>query len=53
MAQGGFRGGMGSDRPMFTATCSACGGKAEVPFEPKADRPVYCRDCYTKTRGNR
>ncbi len=33
-------------RKMFKATCSECGNETEVPFEPKADRPVYCRDCY-------
>jgi CxxC-x17-CxxC domain-containing protein len=32
---------------MFTATCSQCGGVAEVPFQPRGDKPVYCRDCFT------
>jgi len=27
-------------------TCSACGQEADVPFEPRPDRPVYCRSCY-------
>jgi len=27
-------------------TCADCSaGINELPFEPKADRPVYCRDC--------
>lgn len=42
-----------SDRPrreMFTATCSGCGGVAEVPFNPSGDRPVYCRDCFARRR---
>lgn len=42
-----------SDRPrreMFTATCSDCGGVAELPFNPSGDRPVYCRDCFAKKR---
>ncbi|MBI3268263.1 MAG: zinc-ribbon domain containing protein [Planctomycetes bacterium] len=51
---GGMGGGMGrSDRPMFTATCASCGGKADVPFEPKQNRPVYCRDCYSKVKSSR
>jgi len=26
--------------------CAECGVDIkELPFEPKADRPVYCRDC--------
>jgi CxxC-x17-CxxC domain-containing protein len=42
-----------NDRPkreMFTATCSDCGGVAELPFNPSGDRPVYCRDCFAKKR---
>jgi CxxC-x17-CxxC domain-containing protein len=33
-------------REMFRATCSQCGNVAEVPFQPRTDRPVYCRDCF-------
>jgi len=42
---GGY-GGARSERQMFTATCSQCGGVATVPFEPRSDKPVYCRDCF-------
>jgi len=35
---------------MFSTTCSACGGPAEVPFQPRGDKPVYCRDCFQKQR---
>jgi CxxC-x17-CxxC domain-containing protein len=41
------------DRPArqtFKATCSDCGGVAELPFNPSGDRPVYCRDCFGKRR---
>jgi CxxC-x17-CxxC domain-containing protein len=41
---GGDRGGR--SREMFRATCSQCGGVAEVPFEPRSGKPVYCRDCF-------
>lgn len=34
-------------RAMYPAVCASCGKETEVPFEPKQDRPVYCRDCYT------
>ncbi|MCL2546561.1 MAG: zinc-ribbon domain containing protein [Oscillospiraceae bacterium] len=37
-------------REFFSATCAACGGEAKVPFEPKTDRPVYCSDCFSRTR---
>jgi len=33
-------------REMFRATCSQCGNVAEVPFQPRGDKPVYCRDCF-------
>ncbi|HEX8806272.1 MAG TPA: zinc-ribbon domain containing protein [Candidatus Aquilonibacter sp.] len=50
-AAGGGRGGAGrsgggAPREMFRATCSQCGGVAEVPFQPRGDKPVYCRDCF-------
>lgn len=43
---GGGGGGRSSQREMFTATCSQCGGVAQVPFQPRSDKPVYCRDCF-------
>ncbi|MBC5829707.1 MAG: zinc-ribbon domain containing protein [Candidatus Eremiobacteraeota bacterium] len=42
----GGGGGGGRQREMFQATCSQCGGVAEVPFQPRGDKPVYCRDCF-------
>jgi CxxC-x17-CxxC domain-containing protein len=42
----GRSGGGGAPREMFRATCSQCGGVAEVPFQPRGDKPVYCRDCF-------
>jgi CxxC-x17-CxxC domain-containing protein len=35
-------------RQMFPVVCGDCGKDTEVPFEPRGDRPVYCRDCFTK-----
>jgi len=49
---GNFRGG-GNDRgprQMFTVTCAECGKETTVPFQPKGDRPVYCRECFDKRR---
>ena len=52
---GGYgSGGGGYDRQsreMFSATCSACGHEARVPFQPRGDRPVYCTDCFSSQRG--
>ena len=37
-------------RQMFTVVCAECGQETQVPFQPKDDRPVYCRDCFSKHR---
>lgn len=49
---GGSRTG-GRAREMFQATCSQCGNVAEVPFEPRTGRPVYCRDCFASQQSYR
>jgi CxxC-x17-CxxC domain-containing protein len=41
-------GGYGYQRQMFPAICAECGKETEVPFQPREDRPVYCRECYNK-----
>ena len=40
------------DRPreMHTATCGDCGNECQIPFKPKEDRPVYCRECFANHR---
>jgi|SRR5712692_7364228 len=43
---GGGRGGAREARQMYTITCSSCGNEAQVPFQPRGDKPVYCSDCY-------
>jgi len=43
-------GGPGRQREMFSATCSQCGNVAQVPFQPRTDRPVYCSDCFQSSR---
>jgi len=57
-ANGGFPGGAlngenQGPREMHEAVCSACGRITEVPFQPTAGKPVYCRDCYEDRRGGR
>jgi CxxC-x17-CxxC domain-containing protein len=55
MAYGGRFGGRRSfgPREMHKAICSDCGAECEVPFKPTEGRPVYCRDCWQKRRGQR
>jgi CxxC-x17-CxxC domain-containing protein len=38
-------------RQMFEAVCSGCGSIAQVPFQPSADKPVYCSTCFEQRRG--
>ena len=33
-------------RQMFPAICARCGKETMVPFQPRGDKPVYCRECY-------
>ena len=40
-------------RQMYSIVCAECGKEAEVPFEPRLGRPVYCSDCYSAQRGPR
>lgn len=43
-------GGDAYGRKLYDIKCSSCGKDAQVPFEPKGDRPVYCRDCYMQQK---
>jgi CxxC-x17-CxxC domain-containing protein len=40
-------------RTLYDAVCSQCGKTAQVPFQPTADRPVYCQDCYRAKKPKR
>lgn len=40
----------GRERQMFEITCSNCGNKDTVPFQPRGDRPVLCRNCFAQQR---
>ena len=48
---GGGGGGYSSGpRQMYPAVCSDCGRETEVPFQPRSDKPVYCRECFQSHR---
>ena len=36
-----------------TVVCASCGQTTTVPFEPRGDRPVYCKNCYKPKQGGR
>ena len=45
-----------AQRPMVKGDwkCSECQTEiTELPFEPAGDRPIYCRDCWSKKRPRR
>ena len=45
------RGGFGGrPKEMFKATCAECKKECDVPFKPSGNRPVYCKDCYSKRK---
>jgi CxxC-x17-CxxC domain-containing protein len=44
-------GGMRGERTMYDAVCTRCGVQTQVPFQPKPDREVLCRDCF-RPKGN-
>jgi len=46
---GGGSSGGGYAREMFSVKCANCGKDAQVPFQPRGDRPVYCQDCFDRT----
>ena len=39
-----------SQRVLHKAICADCNKECEVPFRPSQDRPVYCRDCFSKRK---
>ena len=43
-------GGNRSERQMYEVICADCGVSTLVPFQPRGDKPVYCRECLAKHR---
>ena len=43
----------GAERQMYDVVCDGCGRPTQVPFQPRGDRPVYCRDCFDQQRASR
>ncbi len=35
-----------SSKEMFDAVCAKCKKACKVPFQPKAGKPVYCKECW-------
>ena len=37
-------------REYHTAVCAECGGEAKIPFLPSSEKPVYCSECFAKSK---
>ncbi len=46
----GDRGNSFRERSFTKAICADCNSECEVPFKPTGDRPVYCKDCFSKRK---
>ena len=46
-------GGNRGERQMYDVICDGCGQPTQVPFQPRGDRPVYCRACFEAQRQSR
>jgi len=44
---GGFR-----DRKLYKVICAECKKECEVPFRPSDGRPVYCKECFSRRKGD-
>jgi len=40
------------DKQMFSATCSKCGKRCEVPFKPMPGKSVFCEQCFGNKGGS-
>lgn len=38
------------ERSFTRVVCSDCNKECEVPFKPSGDRPVYCKECFSKRK---
>ena len=38
------------ERVLHKAICADCKKECEVPFRPREDRPVYCKECFSKRK---
>ncbi len=47
----GRDGSNGSSSERYPAVCADCGASTMVPFIPRGDRPVYCRNCFNARKG--
>ena len=37
-------------REQYKAICADCHQECTIPFKPSGDRPVYCKDCFSRRK---
>ena len=45
--------GGGTQQRAYPAICAACGKECTVPFQPRGDKPVYCKECFARLKQER
>ncbi len=38
------------ERTMYSAVCADCRKECSIPFKPTGERPVYCKDCFSRRK---
>ena len=38
------------ERTYHRVVCAECGKECEIPFKPSGDRPVYCKECFSRRK---
>lgn len=38
------------ERTMYSAVCADCRKECSIPFKPSGERPVYCKDCFSRRK---
>jgi CxxC-x17-CxxC domain-containing protein len=41
------------ERPLYQIVCADCNKSSEIPFKPTGDRPVYCKECFSKRKNEK
>ena len=40
------------ERTLYKVICADCNKECEVPFRPSGDRPVYCKECFSRRKND-
>ncbi len=46
----GRQGNSSRERTYTRVICADCNKECEIPFKPSGDRPVYCKECFSKRK---